>query len=77
MGEPPRPHPIPSGSSTVGVLGTLRPEDDRKDGISTMVGACSYFYFFFFSFSFVLFCFVFQDKISRSIPGCPGTRSVL
>ena len=27
---------------------------------------------FWFVYLFVLFCFAFQDKISQSIPGCPG-----
>jgi hypothetical protein len=35
-----------------------------------------FFWFFVFVFCFVLFCFVFQDRVSLYIPGCPGTHSV-
>jgi hypothetical protein len=41
--------------------------------ISVFVGLCSLLLFLLFV---CLFVFVFQDRVSLCIPGCPGTHSV-
>jgi hypothetical protein len=49
-----------------------------RDMDVTMYTLRGFFFFcFVFCFFFVLFCFfVFRDRVSLNIPGCPGTHFV-